>query len=389
MNTAARYLAPAAIIAVAALGATVRADDGDEDRGRDAYVVTPLVSDLAGAAAVRDPVLRNAWGVAFTPAASPFWVSDNATGCATLYGGDGTKVALQVSIPLPGGVVPATSCQPIAPNNPPNPTPASPTGMVWNPSTAFLVPGTKIAASFIFATEDGTISAWAGGLTPPGNAVIAVDNSAVPSAAAGAVYKGLATGVNVHGVFLFATNFRAGTIEAYGPNPAGGAYIRATPDGSFSDPSLPAGFAPFGIQNINGDLFVTYAQQDAAKHDSVAGPGSGFVDVFDTDGHLLRRLASHGHLNSPWGVARASYAFGRFSGDILVGNFGDGRITVFNERGHFIDQLEGADHKPLVIDGLWTLTLGGGRTSSSDTLYFTAGPNGESDGLFGTITPAP
>jgi len=189
-------------------------------------------------------------------------------------------------------------------------------------------------------------------------------------------------------VFLFATNFRAGTIEAYGPNPAGGAFTRATPDGSFTDPMIPAGFAPFGIQNINGDLFVTYAKQNAEKHDDVAGPGSGFVDVFDTDGHLLRRFASHGHLNSPWGVARASFAFGRFSGDILVGNFGDGRINAFDERGHFIDELDGSDGKPLTIDGLWTLTLGGGRTSSSDTLFFTAGPNGESDGLFGTITPA-
>jgi len=390
MNNTARHLAQAAVIAVATIGATaVRADDGDSEGRRNAYVVTPLVSDLAGAAAVRDPVLRNAWGVAFTPGASPFWVADNATGCATLYGGDGAKVALQVSIPLPGNVVPATACQPIDPNNPPHPTPASPTGMAWNPSTAFHVPGTTLAASFIFATEDGTISAWTGGLTPAGNAVVAVDNSAVPNAANGAVYKGLATGVNVHGVFLFATNFRAGTIEVYGPNPAGGAFTRATPDGSFTDPMIPAGFAPFGIQNINGDLFVTYAKQNAEKHDDVAGPGSGFVDVFDTDGHLLRRFASHGHLNSPWGVARASFAFGRFSGDILVGNFGDGRINAFDERGHFIDELDGSDGKPLAIDGLWTLTLGGGRTSSSDTLYFTAGPNGESDGLFGTITPAP
>src|SRR5712692_7537350 len=349
MNNTARHLAQAAIIALATIGATeVRADDGDSEGRRNAYVVTPLVSDLAGAAAVRDPVLRNAWGVAFTPGASPFWVADNATGCATLYGGDGAKVALQVSIPLPGNVVPATACQPIDPNNPPHPTPASPTGMVWNPSTAFHVPGTTLAASFVFAT-----------------------------------------GVNVHGVFLFATNFRAGTIEAYGPNPAGGAFTRATPDGSFTDPMIPAGFAPFGIQNINGDLFVTYAKQNAEKHDDVAGPGSGFVDVFDTDGHLLRRFASHGHLNSPWAVARASFAFGRFSGDILVGNFGDGRINAFDERGHFIDELDGSDGKPLAIDGLWTLTLGGGRTSSSDTLFFTAGPNGESDGLFGTITPAP
>jgi uncharacterized protein (TIGR03118 family) len=161
-----------------------------------------------------------------------------------------------------------------------------------------------------------------------------------------------------------------------------------TTGGSFKDPNIPPGYAPFGIQNINGDLFVTYAKQDAAKHDDVAGRGNGFVDIFDTDGHLLRRFASRGLLNSPWGVARASFAFGRFSGDILVGNFGDGRINVFDSDGNLLDQLEGTNGRPLKIDGLWTLTLGGGAKSSSDTLYFTAGPNGETDGLFGTITPA-
>ena len=150
---------------------------------------------------------------------------------------------------------------------------------------------------------------------------------------------------------------------------------------------FPAGFAPFGIQNINGDLFVTYAKQNAQKHDDVAGKGNGFVDVFDTDGHLLRRLASRGTLNSPWGVARASYAFGKFSGKILVGNFGDGKINVYHSDGTFVDQLRGSDGKTIAIDGLWTLTLGGGAKSSSDTLYFTAGPNAETDGLFGTITP--
>jgi uncharacterized protein (TIGR03118 family) len=385
-----RVLIGAATIAVAGLGATgARATDADS-HGRNAYAITPLVSDLAGEAAVQDPVLQNAWGVAFTPAASPFWVNDNATGCATLYGGDGTKVALQVSIPLPGNVIPPTACKHVDPNNPPSPTPAAPTGLVWNPSAAFLVPGTKSPATFIFATEDGTLSAWTLGLTPATNAVLAADNSAVPNAANGAVYKGLVVGVNVKGVFLFATNFRAGTIDVFGPQPSGtnGLFTPATTDGGFRDPNIPAGFAPFGIQNINGDLFVTYAKQNAVRHDDVAGPGNGFVDVFDTDGHLLRRFASGGPLNSPWGVARASFAFGRFSGDILVGNFGDGRINAFDSGGHFIDELHGTDGKPLVIDGLWTLTLGGGRTSSSDTLYFTAGPNGETDGLFGTITPA-
>ena len=152
--------------------------------------------------------------------------------------------------------------------------------------------------------------------------------------------------------------------------------------------SIPAGFTPFGIQNINGDLFVTYAKQNATKGVDVAGQGNGVVDVFDTDGHLVRRFASRGTLNSPWGVAQASSAFGRFSGDILVGNLGDGRINVFNSAGDFRDQLSGLDGRPLTLDGLWTLTLGGGAKSSSDTLFFTAGPNNQNEGQFGTITPA-
>ncbi len=383
MNRITRHLAPAAIIALAVSGVTaVRADDDNFKRQPNAYVVTKLVSDLKNVAKVQDPVLQNAWGVAFSPAGSPFWVADNATGCSTLYAGDGTKVvALQVSIPLPGNMVPSTACQTVDPKNPP--TNAAPTGIIWNPSSAFVVPGTQLQAAFIFDTEDGTLSAWAGGFTPnPNNAVIAVDNSAN-----GAVYKGLAFGVNVHGAFLFATNFNAGTIDVFGPNGPDGLFTPATTDGGFTDPKIPTGFAPFGIENINGDLFVTYAKQNAEKHDDVAGPGNGFVDVFDTNGHFLRRFASRGSLNSPWGVARASFAFGRFSGDILVGNFGNGKINVFDSRGRFIDELDRPNGKPVIIDGLWKLTSGGGRTSSSDTLYFTAGPNDEKDGLFGTITP--
>lgn len=372
----------AAAVIVLAAGFTIghAADD-------DAYVVTPLVSNLAGAAPKVDGVLQNAWGIAFSPAASPFWINDNATGCSTLYDGEGAKVALQVSIPLPGNVIPASTCHPSLANSP-NPTPAAPTGIVWNPSPAFLVPGTTLPAAFIFATEDGTISAWAGGLNPPNNAVIAADNSASPSAAHGAVYKGLVFGVNENGGFLFATNFRSGRIDVFGPSGGtNGLFMPATTDGGFTDPDIPAGYAPFGIANIDGDLFVTYAQQDDKKHDDVAGNGHGFVDVFDTDGHLLRRFASRGTLNSPWGIARASFAFGRFSGKILIGNFGNGRINVFNNDGKFVDQLENPYGNPLAIDGLWTLTLGGGRNSSPDTLYFSAGPNKETNGLFGTITP--
>ena len=383
-----RTLSAAAVIAMCVtVASAVRADDGEEPAtGPNRYVVTNLTSNLPGMAPNTDPVLQNAWGVAFTPGASPFWIADNATGCSTLYDGQGAVAsALQVKLPLPGGRVPATACQHADPQNPPNPPPATPTGLVWNPTATFLVPNTTSPATFIFDTEDGTISAWTGGLTPPDQAVLAVDNSA-----SGAVYKGLVFGTNVHGVFLFATNFRAGTIDVFAPNGSAG-FRPAIPqeiDGSFTDPTIPAEVAPFGIQNINGDLFVTYAKQDADQHDDVAGPGHGFVDVFTTDGHLLRRFASRGPLNSPWGVVRASFAFGQFSGDILIGNFGNGYIDAFDADGNFLGTLKDLKGKPIVIDGLWTLTLGGGRNSSSDTLYFTAGPNDETDGVFGTITPA-
>ena len=383
-----RLMQMAALIAIAGTATTVNANDDALEDGN-AYTVAPLVSNVAGAAAKQDKVLQNAWGVAFSPAGSPFWVNDNVTGCSTLYTGDGTKIGLQVSIPLPGNVIPAGSCQPVDPNNPPSPAPAAPTGIVWNPSSAFLVPGTKLPAAFIFASEDGTVSAWAGGLNPADNAVLAVDNSASPTAADGAVYKGIVFGLNTKGAFLFATNFRSGKVDVFGPNGSTGQFTAATTDGGFIDPKIPAGYAPFGISNIDGDLFVTYAKQNASRHDDVAGPGMGFVDVFDTDGHLLRRFASRGPLDAPWAVARASFAFGRFSGKILVGNFGNGKISAFDNDGEFIGELQDTHGKPLVIDGLWTLTLGGGRGSSSDTLFFTAGPNSENDGLFGTIALAP
>src|SRR5215472_1608897 len=355
-----QILISASLVAICIVsGMAARADDGNDPPNR--YVVTNLTSDTDKIpAAHMDPVLQNAWGVAFTPNASPFWISDNATGCSTLYDGQGAIAStLQVKIPLPGVQpnIPGTACKHNDPKNPSNPTPAAPTGLVWNPTTgatAFLVPGTSLPATFIWDTEDGTISAWVGGRTPPDQAVLAVDNSP------GAVYKGLVFGTNPHGVFLFATNFRAGTIDVFAANGSQGfrPATSAEIDGDFTDPDIPAGFAPFGIQNINGDLFVTYALQNATQHDDVAGPGNGFVDIFDTSGHLLRRFASRGTLNSPWGVARASFAFGRFSGDVLVGNFGDGQINAFDSSGNFLGILRDEKGKPIVIDGLWTLTLG-------------------------------
>jgi len=349
------------------------------------YVVTNLTSDVPNVAPNTDPVLQNAWGVAFAPGGS-FWISDNANGCATLVDGTGLPSPNQFKIPLPGGTIAPGSCMNVNPQSPPqNPTPAAPTGLIWNPTTTFLVPNTKTPALFIFDTEDGTLSAWAPGLTPPDQAVLAVDNSANA-----AVYKGLAFGTNPQGQFLFAADFGRGTVDVFAPNGSSG-YRPATSaeiPGGFTDPNLPPGFAPFGIQNIDGDLFVTYALQDANKQNDVPGQGNGFVDVFDTNGNLLQRFAQEGQLNAPWGVVRASFAFGRFSGDILIGNFGDGHIDVFDSGGNFVDSLKDSSGNMILIPGLWNLGLGGGLKSNSDTIYFTAGPNDEADGLFGTITPS-
>ena len=333
------------------------------------YVQQNLVSDLPGFASVTDPNLVNPWGMS-SSSTSPIWVSDNGAGVSTLYNGAGQPLSLVVTIAPPAGG-----------------TSAAPTGQVFNGNTSdfFLTPGTPgtNAARFIFATEDGTISGW----NPAANAtnsILKVDNSA-----SSAVYKGLALASNGGQQFLYAANFRAGTIDVFdsGFNPT-------TLGGHFTDPNIPAGFAPFNIQNIGGKLYVTYAMQDAAKHDDVAGPGNGFVDVFDTNGNFLERLVSNGPLNSPWGLALAPGNFGQFSNDLLVGNFGDGTIHAFDPTtGLLLGQLDDTDGSPITIEGLWGLLFGNGGTGgATDELFFTAGIPGpdmiEDHGLFGDLTTA-
>lgn len=340
--------------AAVTMAGTVRADSDDF-----VYKQTNLVSDGAVQAPTTDPHLKNPWGIAAIPG-SPFWVSDNGTGVSTLYDGKGNIVPLTVTIPPPAGSPPGTL--------------ATPTGIVWNPNARQFLLAPMQPAVFIFATEDGTISAW-NPATSPTSAVLKVDNSG-----SGAIYKGLALATNSSGVFLYATNFRNGTVDVFDST-----FKPATLSGSFSDPTIPAGYAPFGIDFIDGNLFVSYALQDAAKEDDVKGPGHGFVDVFDTDGHLIRRFASRGRLNSPWGMVRAPLDFGGFGTRILIGNFGDGRISAFSSYGDFRGQLRDSSRKPITIDGLWGLIFGTGAAASSNTLYFTAGVNDEADGLFGSL----
>jgi uncharacterized protein (TIGR03118 family) len=322
------------------------------------YAQTNLVSDNTSIipALHEDPNLVNSWGITYLDG-SPFWINDNGTGLSTLYRGDGMPLSLVVTIPPPRRGKP----------------PAAPTGIVSNGSS-----GNFDGDLFIFATEDGTISGWqqADGTS----AQLRVDNS---RHATGAVYKGLAMGTAKSETFLFATNFRSAGIDVFDSN-----YKKvATRDHDFRDPLLPSGYAPFGIANIKGQLWITYALQNAAEHDDVAGPHHGFIDVFTTDGDLVTHFASGGELNSPWGMAIAPADFGQFSNDLLVGNFGDGTINAFDpQSAEFKGQLTRQDGSAIVIDGLWGLIFGNGANAgATNSLFFTAGPNGETDGLFGRL----
>jgi uncharacterized protein (TIGR03118 family) len=323
---------------------------------------TNLVSDIPGLAKLTDSDLVNAWGISFGPM-TPFWISDNGTGLATLY-----------SVP-PSGPPSVSKVSSLIVTIPPTAggTTSAPTGQVFNGFGGVGFGG----AAFLFASEDGVISGWKG---PGGtDTIVGVDKGSA------AVYKGLAiSDPGASSAVLYATTFRAGMIEAYDP-------IFGTPasvTGSFTDPGLPSGYAPFNDKVINGELYVTYALQDSMKHDDVAGMGHGFVDVFNLDGTLDKRLISMGALDSPWGLQIAPASFGSFADDLLVGNFGNGMINAYNPTtGAFVGTLDGSDGSPLVIDGLWGLTIGNGSAAggSLNTLFFTAGPNGESDGLFGSL----
>ena len=317
----------------------------------DTYSWTNLQSDIAGVAAHVDPNLVNPWGVAVSPSGI-IWVSDNGTGVSTLYHQNGTALSLVVTTP--------TSAR--------NKDGGNPTGMVFNGTPFFQVTknGNSAPAFFIFASEDGSISGWNPTLDQT-HAIIAVDNG-TNNGTNRAVYKGATLGVAHGHNFLYVTNFHSGHVETYDEN------FHQTNPNAFADPNIPVGFAPFGIQNLNGKIYVTYALQNKQRHDDVAGPGNGFVNVFDTSGNLIKRLVSNGNLNSPWGLAIVD-------GELWVGNFGDGRINNYDPTtGAFLETISQADGTPLQFNGLWSLvTLGNG-------VYFTAGIADEAHGLFGLIT---
>jgi uncharacterized protein (TIGR03118 family) len=334
------------------------------------YQQTNLVSDIPNLARHTDPNLVNPWGITASPDGH-LRISDNGTGLSTVYTSNGTALPQVLTIPPPVGSPPGTT--------------AAPTGNVLNTTSDFVIGSGHRArpSTFIFATEDGTLSAWNPDVNRT-NAILTVDKSA-----SGAVFKGLALGRNAQGNFLFTTDFHNGTVNVFNKN-----FQQVKLAGSFIDPLLPPppigspGFAPFGIANIGGNLFVTYALQKPGQHDDQAGPGNGFVDVFNTNGNLLRRFASHGTLNSPWGMTVAPDDFGRFSNALLIGNFGDGRISAFNRTtGTFLGQLSNPAGQPITIDGLWGITFSGREEDDASMLFFAAGINDEADGLFGTLKP--
>ena len=326
-----------------------------------------LVSDdQAGhrSAQIQDPNLVNPWGISFGPKGE-FWISNNHTGTSTLYVVDPTTDTTTIN--------PLVVTIPAAPSVT---GPGSPTGTVFNnDTTGFMLNGKP--SVFLFSTEDGTISAWNGGTL----ATIEVDNSnnpahgdttVPPDTGTGAVYKSLTIGTYDGATLLYAANFRHGTVDVFNDQ-----WQQVM---SLTDGSLPAGYAPFDTQVLDGHLFVTYAQQDAFKHDDVAGHGNGFVDEFDLSGKLIGRIASRGPLDSPWGLAIAPADFGKYAGDLLVGNFGDGRISAFDlaHNDRYMGKLFGIDDKPITISDLWALSPGNdGQAGSSGEIYFTSGGKDE------------
>ena len=331
-------------------------------RGLQAYAVTPLVSDGAVPAPFTDASLKNPWGVAFNPNGF-VWVANNGSANSTLYDGTGKPQSLIVAVPGFAGAA------------------GKPTGIVFSGSANFVVTknGVSGPSRFIFASEDGAISGWAPNVDGT-HALFAAGDAAEHSA-----YKGLALAANGQGNFLFAADFHNARVDVYDAT-----FKRVIWPGAFTDPKLPAGYAPFGIQNLQGNVYVTYAKQDVDARDEVAGRGLGLVDVFDASGKLLRRVATGGRLNAPWGLALAPADFGRFSNALLVGNFGDGRISAYDPRnGEFLGQLRGADGRRLAISGLWGMAFGNGLASQpTGTLFFAAGTNDEANGLYGRIDPA-
>jgi uncharacterized protein (TIGR03118 family) len=353
----ARWLGVLAAVAALGLAAPGAASAGGH-RHDHAFQQRNLISDIAGVARITDRNLVNPWGLAAGPS-TPLWVADNGTDVSTLYSGavnGSIPVIAPLVVAIPGG---------------------APTGIVFNATDGFVIhAGTASApARFIFDSEAGQITAWSPNVPPPTQAQTVATTP-------GAIYKGLAIATTrKHGTLLYAADFHGAKIDVFDDR-----FAPVTLPGAFVDRGLPAGYGPFNIQELGGRLYVAYAKQDAEAEDEVAGAGLGFVDVYNTKGRLLKRLVSEGNLNAPWGLVIAPRRFGDFGGDLLVGNFGDGKINAYDPRdGDFEGQLANEDGNPIQIDGLWALRFGNGTFGTPDGLLFTAGIADEEHGLLGEI----
>ena len=350
----------AAVLALGAAALATGATSKGYGTSLGSFKTHNLVSDQAGKADVMDKSLVNAWGLSFgTKPATPAWIADNGTDVSTLYQGDvgSTPVSkVPLTVKIPGG---------------------APTGTVFNGSKSFVVrAGTKHGpANFLFSSEAGKITAWSQDVPP-------LTTAQTVASAHNATFKGLAIANTSKGPRLYASDFHNNKVDVWDGN-----FMKVHKKGAFRDSKLPKGYAPFGIDTVNNDIVVSYAKQDAKAEDDVSGAGHGFVDLYSKGGKLLKRFASRGALNSPWGIAMAPKGFGGASGDMLIGNFGDGKINVYSQSGAFLGPMKNAMGKPISIDGLWALEFGNGVFGTPKTLLFTAGPNDEQHGLFGDIKP--
>lgn len=344
---------------------------GNDDSSVAGFTQTNLISNVAGKAINTDPNLINTRGMA-RALIGAWMVANTGSGTATAYDGNGDPypTAAGTVVTIPAGAASPTGSEGV------------PSGVVANPSDAFVVSGSAgtAPADFIFATLDGTIAGWSAA-ADASTAITVADNSAE-----GAIYTGLAIGSNpTGGAFLYAANFRANVIDVFDES-----FALVAVSGDWRDPRLPSNYAPYGIQNIAGDIYVTYARQNQQKNAAINGDGNGYVSVFDTEGNFIRRFTSQGQLNAPWGIAQAPASFSRFGGALIISNAGDGQINAFDPvSGRFLGQLQRPSGGALTIRGLWGIGFGNGDSAGSvDTLYFCAGPAGGSEGLFGSIDPS-
>jgi uncharacterized protein (TIGR03118 family) len=388
-----RTAAPAAVTALGTLMIAACGGDGgssasspspsagSQQTSTTVFTDTALVADnseVVASAKTVDADLQNPWGIAVATGL-PFWIADNNSNLATLYGGAGNIETQEITGSSSKGIAIAASAAGVQ---------ANPTGQVYNGSGSFLIATSKgqESALFLFDGEGGTIAGWA---MDSGSTTVTAYDDGIANGSNHAVYKGLALSTVNGATFLYATDLHNNKVDVFDTNFSKPADMQ----GKFVDPAIPQGFVPFGITTINNQLYVTYAMQDTAKHDEVAGAGLGYVDVFDLSGNFVNRFASAGVLNAPWGIAVAPSGWGSLAGDVLIGNFGDGKINIFTPNGTqtatSAGALMGSNGQPFAFPGLWSLVFGNGDSDKPvTTLFYTAGFASQTDGVFGTITPS-